>query len=308
MFVLQNNKNLKKSVQQRITDNHISGKSMMVTLFGDTVSQHGGWIWMGSLVAAMELFGFNERLVRTAVYRLVQSEWLDTRKVGRLSYYCFTDMAKSHYEKAARRIYHPEHKVWDSNWTLVIPTTISEEKREPFRKSLNWQGFKLLSTGVFAHPSPDRQSLKETLTELRLVDSVIVMSASPNGVLSSNNLQSLATKLWDLPALQRAYEDFVAFYRPWKQSVAKNNLSDIDSFTLRTLLLHDFRRIILKDPNFPGEVLPHDWVGHEAHDLLQKLYKSLTTQSVHYIQHTFENTNGLLPPARSEFYQRFGGL
>ena len=308
MLILQKINNLKTDVQQRIADNPISGNSMIVTLFGDTVSQHGGWIWMGSLVAAMELFGFNERLVRTSVYRLVQSEWLETKKVGRCSYYCFTETAKSHYEKAARRIYHPEQKAWDNHWTLIIPVSIPETEREAFRKSLNWQGFKLLSTGIYAHPSPDQRSLDETITELGLADSVITLSASTLNVQSSDNLQSLSTELWDLSALQAAYENFVVFYRPWKQALDKGDLSDVDSFTLRTLLLHDFRRIILKDPNFPDEILPHGWIGHEAHDLLQKLYRRLTAPSVDYIQSSLENANGLLPPARSEFYQRFGGL
>ena len=50
----------------------IRSTSLIVTLFGDVVSQHGGVIWLGSLVEALGLLGIDERLVRTSTFRLVQ--------------------------------------------------------------------------------------------------------------------------------------------------------------------------------------------------------------------------------------------
>ena len=38
--------------------------SLIVTVFGDVVSQHGGVVGLGSLVAALGLLGIDERLVR----------------------------------------------------------------------------------------------------------------------------------------------------------------------------------------------------------------------------------------------------
>ena len=37
--------------------------SLIVTFFGDVVSQHGNTVWLGSLVHAMAPLGINERLV-----------------------------------------------------------------------------------------------------------------------------------------------------------------------------------------------------------------------------------------------------
>ena len=36
-----------------------------------------------------------------------------------------------------------------------------------------------------------------------------------------------------------------------KCPVQSVSLSDLDCFTLRTLLIHDYRRILLKDPRLP---------------------------------------------------------
>ena len=79
--------------------------SLIVTLFGDVVSQHGGVIWLGSLVEALSLLGVYERLVRTSTFRLVQEGWLESVRSGRRSFYRFTDYGRQEYERAARRIY-----------------------------------------------------------------------------------------------------------------------------------------------------------------------------------------------------------
>ena len=46
--------------------------SLAITVFGDTVSQQGNSVWLGSLVDVMEEFGLNARQIRTAVFRLGQ--------------------------------------------------------------------------------------------------------------------------------------------------------------------------------------------------------------------------------------------
>ncbi|MRI33614.1 phenylacetic acid degradation operon negative regulatory protein PaaX [Endozoicomonas sp. OPT23] len=301
-------KSKEQQVQQRIAASSISCTSMVVTVFGDVVSQHGGWIWLGSLINAMKPFGFSERLVRTAVYRLVQSEWLMTKKVGRCSYYCFTETAKNHYEKAARRIYHSSQQEWNGCWTLVIPVSVSEEQRDEFRKSLGWQGFNVLSNGILAHPSPDRRSLDETLLELGLVNSVIVMSASTDDAHSTQAIRELSRERWNIDELQRSYSEFLEFYRPWHQDASSKLPSGKDCFLMRSMLIHDFRRILLRDPNFPDAMLPHGWIGYEAHDLLHRLYRRLTDRSVSYITSNLESVNGHLPDPRADFYHRFGGL
>lgn len=281
---------------------------MVVTVFGDVVSQHGGWIWLGSLIEALEAFGFNERLVRTAVYRLVQNDWLQVSKVGRRSYYCFTENAKGHYAKAARRIYAGPAPSWDGAWTLVIPASVSDDKREEFRKSLNWQGFNTLSPGLYAHPSSERTSLDETLQELGIVDQVVVLSAQTTDPQSQASIRELASRRWKLNDLAEAYQDLVDFYRTAADAYSKKQVSAEDCFHLRTLLIHDYRRILLRDPDFPEEMLPQGWIGLQAHDLVRRLYRTLAADSLQYIENNLENAQGRLPATSDRFYRRFGGL
>lgn len=295
-------------IEHRIGSTSISCTSMVVTVFGDMVSQHGGWISLSSLIKALEPYGFNERLVRTAVYREVQADWLKSTKVGRKSFYCFTDTARGHYEKAARRIYANTQPPWSGTWTLVIASNVPEDKKEVLRKGLLWQGFNTLVSGMYAHPSSDRRSLDETIMELGLGDTVIVLSATTEELRSQTNIRSLVHSRWNLKQLEAEYNQFLEFYRPLCQGSFLDGIDPQTSFLIRTLLIHDYRRILLRDPDFPEEMLPFGWSGFETQELVARAYKQLAGSSVKYIHSELENAQGTLMPPHANFYKRFGGL
>jgi phenylacetic acid degradation operon negative regulatory protein len=42
-------------------------KSLVMTIFGDSIAPHGGTIWLGSLIELLAPFGVSARLLRTSV-------------------------------------------------------------------------------------------------------------------------------------------------------------------------------------------------------------------------------------------------
>ncbi len=298
------------TVKEHIKQSKISCTSMVVTVFGDIVSQHGSWIWLSSLIKALEPLGFNERQVRTSVYRLVQNNWLQGNKVGRCSYYCFTDFAMAYYEKAERRIYAAEQADWNQNWILVLPISVPDDKKEEFVKSLLWQGFNTLVSGLYAHPSCDASSLNEAIHELGLTGNVIILNGSIADLNSQSVIKSLIKDRWKLSELEKSYREFLDFYRPLCQQLLNKHdkseqLSTTEYFLLRVTLIHDYRRVLLRDPDFPQAMLTQGWVGYEAHDLVKRMYKVLGEPSTAYIQENMKNAQGKLPDATNKFYQRF---
>jgi len=287
-----------KKIQQHIKDSTISCTSMVVTVFGDVVSQHGSWVSLASLIQVFEPFGFNERQIRTSVYRLVQNDWLQVNKVGRCSYYCFTDLATGHYEKAARRIYALQQPEWDNNWTLVLVVSVPDLKLEDFRKSLIWQGFNTLTSGLYAHPSSERSS----------VNDLVVFSASTSDLSSQGVLKDLIKNRWKLSELETYYKDFLHFYRPICQKMFAKLPDPADCFLLRQAMIHDYRRILLRDPDFPVAMLPPGWVGHEAQDLVKRAYKMLAQSSTNFISEKITNAQGPMPEPSNKFFKRFGGI
>lgn len=307
---MTNTSKLSLTVKQHIKQNRISCTSMVVTIFGDIVSQHGSWLWLSSLIKTLEPFGFNDRQVRTSVYRLVQSNWLQGNKIGRCSYYCFTDFAMAHYEKAARRIYAADQADGNKNWILVLPISVPDDKKEEFRKSLLWQGFNTLVSGLYAHPSCDTSSLDEAIHELGLAGNVIILNGSVADLNSQRVIKTLIKDRWKLSELETSYRDFLNFYRPLCQQILNKHdkseqLCTTECFLLRAILIHDYRRILLRDPDFPQAMLSQGWVGYEAHDLVKKMYKVLGEPSTAYIEKNMNNAQGKLPEASNKFHQRF---
>lgn len=269
------------------------------------MSVHGQWVWLGSLIEALAPLGYSERLVRTSVFRLVQDDWLQTRKIGRKSYYCFTDTAKKHNEKAARRIYAGGFGAWDGRWLIVLPTFVSEPELSQFRRQLQWLGFSPIASGVYAHPSFEQQSLEETVQELNLSDKVVIFTSKTLDTASDAVLKHLVMDKWNIKELERDYQQFISIYQPMSELINNTRLSDKQSFLLRILLIHEYRRILLKDHELPQDMLPNPWAGFAAHKLVSKMYGQLANASSRYVERKLENADGKLPEGTTEFWVRF---
>jgi len=167
-----------------------------------------------------------------------------------------------------------------------------------------------LVSGLYAHPSCDASSLDEAIHELGLAGNVIILNGSIADLNSQSVIKSLIKDRWKLSALETSYRDFLNFYRPLCQQLLNTQdkseqLSTTDCFLLRAILIHDYRRILLRDPDFPQAMLTQGWVGYEAHDLVKRMYKTLVEPSTTYIGENMNNAQGKLPEASNKFFQRF---
>jgi len=317
MTTLDNSCPINNFIANRCSVGNFSCKSYIVTVFGDVLSQHDDWLWLGSLIEALKPLGYSERLIRTSVFRLVQDDWLQVKKVGRKSFYAFTTSAKLHYEKAARRIYAGTQDNWHGNWLLVLPSFVSEQAMPAFRRQLHWLGFSSLSSGVFAHPCIDQTSLEETLKELKLTDSVVVFSCKTIDDSSANVLKVLVQKQWHISELADQYQQLLTSYQALQDKIiakAKNQgkyqepsstITEQQCFLLRTLLIHEYRRVLLKDHELPKQMLPEQWQGFSVHQLVNNLYSDLAQPSLNYIRQQLQNSSGGLPKEQETYWQRF---
>jgi phenylacetic acid degradation operon negative regulatory protein len=135
-----------------------AAQSLIVTLFGDCVSQHGDSLWLGSLIGLLDLFSINERLTRTSVIpvgagRLADGAPHRTPQLLPLS----RRMGQREYERTARAVYSSTRPHGTARGRSRY-CTMCPAARETLRTSLGWIGFGQLAPGVFARPSATGRS------------------------------------------------------------------------------------------------------------------------------------------------------
>jgi phenylacetic acid degradation operon negative regulatory protein len=122
-------------------------------------------------------------------------------------------------------------------------------------------------------------------------------------------LKAWVPACWDLDAVAAEYAAFIARFSGVIEAFgASRPLDPEQCFVVRTLLIHDFRRVTLHDPQLPAELLPARWPAPAAYALCRDFYRLSYRHAERHLVATLEAESGQLPRAADYFYRRFGGL
>ncbi|NVJ92150.1 MAG: phenylacetic acid degradation operon negative regulatory protein PaaX [Methylocystaceae bacterium] len=305
------NKKIQDAIFNLRDETTLRAKSLLVTVYGDAILTHGGSVWLGSLINLVEPLGLSERMVRTAVFRLSKDQWLTSTQIGRRSYYKLTEVGRRRFETAHRRIYASPHRTWNGEWLMVIvnKSNLDQETRDQLRREFVWLGFGTIAPNVFAHPAADIRAVRQIIQDLDVTDQVVTMAARADRQSGTTPHRNMVHSSWDLDQLAIDYNHFLDSFRPLYHALS--NEGDIDpesAFLVRTLLIHEYRRIMLRDPMLPGELLHADWPGATAATLCANLYRLCAPSAEKHLENLLETAEGPLPDASPYFYNRFGGL
>ena len=281
----------------------LRANSLLITVYGDVMAGRRQAVWLGSLIQLADLFGLSARLVRTSAFRLTADDWLSCTRLGRRSFYGLTDAGLQRVQHAERRIYDFKLPEWDGRWTLVmVAAGLPASVRLHLKHELRWEGFGELSPNVFAHPHASHSSLKDIILAAGAVDNIVVLNAESMEGYSSDSLQNVMHATFKLDEVIKAFELFVARFEPVLLHIA--DLSPAEAFFVRTLLIHEYRKVLLRDPNLPQALLPVDWPGLRARQLCETLYAQLLTGSEAFLLTFVETLDGKLVKAPRRMAKR----
>ena len=303
---------IQQIIDSVVKNETLSGTSLISTIFGDSVLHRGGNISLASLIQLLELFGFNNRAVRTSVFRLVKNDWLCSDKIGRTSFYRITESSRSTYLQAEQRIYNDQMKEWDHYWDLILMSSLDTENKALLKKELEWLGFANISTNLMAYPGCNRIELQRLLVDLNMSEQVVVFKAETLQ-LFNNSVDTIGRMLrtnWPIDELRQRYLQFLDIFREIGVLLMQENekLEPVQAFQIRTLLIHYYRRILLKDPALPLELLPTDWPAISARTLSMNIYKKVFEPADEYFLSVAATAEGPMPNATAHYWRRFGGL
>jgi phenylacetic acid degradation operon negative regulatory protein len=264
--------------------------SLIVTAWGDAVVPRGGSLWLGTLQAILGRFGCNEGQVRTAMSRLTEEGWLRRTRQGRLSFYRLGPRGEESFVAAARRIYYlPRAGLapWDGRFRVALGPG-----DDP---ALAARGFVPLAPGVLI--TADAAAAED------LPASLPVLLAQPRGPADA---AAVAHRAWpSLVEIAVGYARFAETFAPLLDMREPVPL-EADALPLRLLLVHEYRRVALRDPDLPPALLPADWTGPSARTLAAALYRRLLPASEAWLTaHGAAEEGALPPPAPGVLEARF---
>lgn len=283
----------------------LRGGSLLMTIFGDAIAPRGGAVTLGSLIDLARPFGLAERLVRTAVARLAAEGWVAATRHGRRSEYRLTESGRKVFAEATRRIYGVIPSSWDGQWTLAVLPPAGGHSRRNVREELRWLGFGQLSPGVYAHPACTLEEARGWLAAVGCGSHCWLLKSATEGLAADRRL---VAEGWNLAEIARRYRRFRDTFAPVASAVRGSDaLTPQAAFLVRTLLVHEYRKIHLQDPLLPPALLPAEWVGTEAYELTATLYAGVFAAAERFLTETGRTMAGALPAAGAEVQARFGG-
>lgn len=256
-------------------------RSVVFDLFGDHLRYHGGAARTQALVDLLEVFDVGEPTARIVLARMRKEGWFETRREGRHAVYALTDKAWELLDQGRTRIFERTHPSWDGQWRMVIYAASEQDRaeRERLRRTLSWLGFGPLATATWLSPHDRLDEVERVLHDTSArVDLLTCRSRD-----AATDLD-MVERCWDLKALGRAYQDFVAQVEDMPSASELARTSGPDALRLRIGLVSGYRQFPFRDPDLPVELLPDDWPGHRAHELFMAAHEALGPPADAYVQ------------------------
>jgi phenylacetic acid degradation operon negative regulatory protein len=269
--------------------------SLIITFYGDAILPRGGSVWLGTLLGFLDMLQIDGGVVRTAVSRLAADGWLERDKVGRKSFYRLAATGRDRFEAGVEHVYNPHPSNWQGTLDLILIGNGAD--RDASRTALAEAGFGNPMPGVWVAPTGATMPA-EAAGAIRLE------------VSADNEMgRRLIGEAWLLPQIADSYRDFLKTFGPLEAWIAGADApSPADAILARVLLIHQYRRVLLRDPLLPPELLPTEWPAAEARALCGRIYRALLPTSERWLDLNGESVGGSLPKPGRELAARFAAV
>lgn len=257
--------------------------SLIVTFFGDAIVPRGGAVSARTVSLVMERLGIGEGAVRTAFSRLAADGWVIREKVGRFSYYRLAREVAETFRAASTRIYaaHTNSVPSPQRWLVAIrdmdaPGAFSFDPGDD-------------AAAVWLVPDPD----DATIGEFGKRDCVTIAGAL-------KNVPAWVRERAAPAHLAEGFRQLNLDFSPLRQNPPA---SPLDAIATRCLLIHEWRRQLLRLPNAPAALYPESWPW-DVRLFVAELYHELLLPSERWLDAHASGPDGPLD-AVEDVHKRF---
>jgi phenylacetic acid degradation operon negative regulatory protein len=220
----------------------------MISLFGDLAQAPKQHIDGPVLSAIMERLRVKPEAARVALHRLRNDGWIISEKVGRISRHALTEKGRAECAAANPRIY-ADPAISTGRWNLALTKDATTGQIE----QMTQLGFIQLTPRVFAGPSDADAPAGALILPASQTPDWLRKQIAPQMQQSGyeNLLEALTNVNADLPTPE--------------------GMTAIDIAVMRCLVVHNWRRLVLKHPELPAPLVDPDGASHQCHLLVADL-------------------------------------
>jgi phenylacetic acid degradation operon negative regulatory protein len=250
----------------QITALHSQGRlrvwSMVITVFGDLVQHRGGQISTARLGCVLGRVGVEKGALRTALSRLGRDGWVQSERLGRTSLYRLSAQGLARFAPATTRIYAAPRQAPVTSWAIALRPGVTGRQEATLSPADEVaSGAECLVVGALQQIS---QAYRATL-------------------LSDEHRDALEALAGDINALSTPVI-----------------LDPLDAAAARVLLIHRWRRIVLRFPEIPSDLMPADAPLVDPRGRVGDVYRQLSPATETWLGNDFDGLEAMPAVAGSQ--------
>jgi len=266
-------------------DNALKVWSLIITFFGDAVVTRGGNVSAKTVQAVLAGMEVGNGAVRTALSRLVNDQWIVRQKIGRESFYELADEGYRPFQAASVRIYSAcsGEESATNIWTLAVNDARSK-------------------ADVTDLPDGAVQ-ISSNCWLIKDLQSCVANSLEDKAfILFSGELGRFPVWLKNKFISDKKIDEYQTLQQQFAGIERVTSLTPLDSLIVRCLLIHQWRRLLLRSAALPQELLAPE---HECRQFVSALYERLLPNSELWLDQNATCANGKIPEAAAGIKHRF---
>lgn len=199
------------------------------------------------------------------------------------------------FAQATQRIYADQPQDWHGAFDLLLLENTQD--RGALKAELSEAGYGTLGPDLLIAAAASSHGGEGPFLRLTATPADLPMA------------QRLVERAWPLAQIESRYKRFIDTYSGTLTALERGTeFTTLDALLIRILLIHDYRRAVLKDPLLSAQLLPTPWAGADARSLCGTIYKTLLPPSEQWIDTHAQDDKGPLPEADRGFRQRFASI
>ncbi|WP_439124087.1 PaaX family transcriptional regulator C-terminal domain-containing protein [Marivita sp.] len=232
--------------------------SLLVTMFGDLAVASDARLSGLTVNAITAAIGIKPEATRVALHRLRKEGWIESHRTGRQTRYALTVTGRNETNAAWPRVYGPAPA--DIQAYLVMDAPTAQTETLLGRRT---------NTAVQIGP----KTFVTTKTDA--ADQQLALAIGPQDDIP----QWLSDKLCT-PAAQVASQELAMRLSLLRDTQALEQLPLLQRTALRVVVVHEWRRLILRVPTLPEDLYSAKWQGAACRVLFNELLARLPAADV----------------------------